>query len=199
MTLGHLRLVIQLAVGCVFLISTVSKLRRPAAFQIGVAEYRILPASVVPAFAFVLIGLEAFVAITHLGGWGLTFAAPVGVGLLLTFAAAVTINLVRNRDLACHCLGGGDRISPRSLVQLALLVAGEVLVWSGARIAAPTTTQQVATPGDLLLALVWAFVVLVVGLWLLRADEVVQLFRSRGCKTCAAPPAEIVLGGDTAP
>jgi hypothetical protein len=195
MTLDQLRLATQLAIGLVFAVSTLSKLRRPAGFLAGVAEYRILPAAMVPAFAYLVMALEATLATTHLSGWGLAFAAPAGTALLLTFAAAVTVNLLRDRDLACHCLGGGDRISPRSLVQLALLVAGEALVWSGARAGVPTTLHA-AVAGDVLLALGGAVVLLVAAVWALHADEVVFLFTSLGCKTCAGPPSERVLEGD---
>jgi len=198
MTLDHLRFVIQLTIGAVFAFSAISKLRRPTDFQRGVAEYRILPASLSSAFAFAVIGVEAFLAIAHLSGWGLTIAAPAGIALLLTFAAAVTISLARNRDLSCHCLGSGERVSPRSLLQLALLIAGESLVWSGAGTPGPATiAQQVATPGDLVVALVWVVVVLMAGLWVLHGNLIVQLFRSRGCKTCAGPPAELISGGET--
>ena len=48
----------------------------------------------------------------------------LGVMLVLVFTLAVTITLVHNRDVACHCFGSlaEERVSGRSLVQLGLLL-----------------------------------------------------------------------------
>lgn len=183
MRLEAVRLVAQLALGLVFLLSTLGKLRRPAAFLRGVAEYEILPVPLAKVFGAVLIPVEAFLAAAHLTGRGLRVAVPLGIVILLTFATAVAINLGRNRDLLCHCFDslGGERISARSLAQLALLLAAEGLLLSGPAL-------RPADPGDLALAGVWAVFCLLAGLWLLRADEVFQLFRRYRCKTCSQAP-----------
>ncbi len=187
MNLEAVRLVARLALGLVFLLSTLGKLRRPVAFLRGVAEYEILPAPLAYVFGAVLIPVEAFLAVAHLTGWGLRMAVPLGIAVLLTFAAAVGINLGRNRDLLCHCFDslGGERISARSLAQLGLLVAAEVLLLSGPAL----RPANPGKPGDLALAGVWAVFSLLAGLWLLRADEVFQLFRRYRCKTCSQAPS----------
>jgi Methylamine utilisation protein MauE len=184
MRLEAVRLVAQLALGLVFLLSTLGKLRRPAAFLRGVAEYEILPAPLAYIFGAVLIPVEAFLAAAHLTGRGLGGAVPLGIAVLLAFATAVAVNLRRNRDLLCHCFDslGGERISARSLAQLGLLLAAEVLLLAG-------PAHRPAGLGDLALAGVWAVFCLLAGLWLLRADEVFQLFRRYRCKTCSQAPA----------
>lgn len=184
MNLEAVRLVARLALGLVFLLSTLGKLRRPAAFLRGVAEYEILPAPLAYVFGALLIPVEAFLAVAHLTGWGLRVAVPLGIAVLLTFATAVGINLGRNRDLLCHCFDslGGERISARSLAQLGLLLAAEALLLSGPAL-------RPFGGGDLALAGVWAVFSLLAGLWLLRADEVFQLFRRYRCKTCSQAPA----------
>ena len=184
MNLEAVRLVARLALGLVFLLSTLGKLRRPVAFLRGVAEYEILPAPLAYVFGAVLIPVEAFLAVAHLTGWELRIAVPLGIAVLLTFATAVGINLGRNRDLLCLCFDslGGERISVRSLAQLGLLLGAEVLLLSGPAL-------RPAGGGDLALAGVWAVFSLLGGLWLLRADEVFQLFRRYRCKTCSQAPS----------
>lgn len=184
MTLEVARLAAQVTLGVVFLASTAGKLRSPARFVRGVAEYRILPAPLAYVLGIVLIPAEAALAFAYLDGWWLGAALPLGVGLLLVFALAVTITLVRNRDVACHCFGSlaEERISGRSLVQLGLLLAAALFVWSGGGAAA----WLVAGRADLVLVVTWAFFLLLGGVWLLHADEVVQLLRKRRCKTCSS-------------
>ena len=184
MSLEAVRLVARLALGLVFLLSTLGKLRRPAASLRGVAEYEILPVPLAYVFGAVLIPVEAFLAVAHLTGWGLRIAVPLGIAVLLVFATAVGVNLGRNRDLLCHCFDslGGERISARSLAQLGLLLGAEVLLLSGPAL-------RPSGGGDLALAVIWALFCLLAGLWLLRADEVYQLFRRYRCKTCSQAPS----------
>ncbi|HYO12038.1 MAG TPA: MauE/DoxX family redox-associated membrane protein [Thermoanaerobaculia bacterium] len=194
MTVDAARLVVQLTLGLVFLLSAAGKLRRPAAFLRGVAEFEILPAPLAYAFGAFLIPVEGFLAVAHLTGWGLGVAAPLGVVTLLAFAAGVGINLRRNRDLLCHCFDSlrGERVSARSLAQIVLLMAGELLVLSEAPFGAlhrPVIPDRVATLEDLAFAMTWAVFCLLASLWILRVDEVVALFRTPHCKTCSRTPA----------
>lgn len=181
MRLETIRLVLQLALGGVFLVSSLGKARRPLAFLTGVAEYRILPIPLAYAFGAMLIPAEAFVALALLSGLAVSVALPLAAGLLLVFTAAVAVNLRRHRDMLCHCYGsrGGERLSARSLVQLALLIGVALFVWSGGG----ASVRLVAAPVDALVAAGWALTCLMAGLWLLHADEVARLYRP-GCRAC---------------
>jgi hypothetical protein len=69
--------------------------------------------------------LEAFLAVAFLSGWLLEAALPLAVVMLAAFSAATAINLRRGRRVSCGCFGDPDeRVSPRSLGRLALLVGG---------------------------------------------------------------------------
>jgi len=188
MTLDAARLVLQLALGGVFLVSSVGKARHPLAFVRGVADYEILPVPVAYAFGAALIPAEAFVALALLSGWAAGVALPLAIGLLLVFGAAVALNLRRHRDMLCHCYGslGGERLSPRSLVQLALLIGAGLFVWS----AGGGSVRRLASPEDAVVALGLALACLLAGLWLLHADEVVHLFR-KVCRTCSRRPGTV--------
>lgn len=181
MSLDAARLVLQLALGGVFLVSSLGKLRHPMAFLRGVAEYDVLPIPLAYAFGAVLIPAEAFVALALLSGFAAGIALPLATALLVIFGAAVAINLRRHRDLLCHCYGslGGERLSARSLVQLGLLIAVGLLAWSGGG----ESVRALAGPEDAAAAATLALACLSAGLWLLHADEVVRLFRKE-CGTC---------------
>jgi len=183
MRLDTARLVLQLAMGGVFLASSLGKARHPMAFLRGVAEYRILPGPLAYAFGAVLIPAEAFVALSLLSGGAVPVAVPLATGLLLLFSVAVIVNLRRHRDMLCHCYGGGERLSARSLVQLALLIAATLFVWSGGG----ESVRVLASPDDALAALAWTLLSLVAALWLLHADDVVRLYR-KGCRSCTRRP-----------
>jgi hypothetical protein len=181
MSLDAMRLVLQLALGSVFLVSSLGKLRRPMAFLRGVAEYDVLPTPLAYAFGAVLIPAEALVALALLSGFGAGIALPLATALLLIFGAAVAINLRRHRDMRCHCYGGlgGERLSARSLIQLGLLIAIGLFAWSGGG----ESVRALAGPDDAVAAATLALACLTAGLWLLHADEVVRLFRKE-CRTC---------------
>ena len=181
MSLDSARLVLQLALGGVFLVSSLGKLRHPMAFLRGVAEYDVLPIPFAYAFGAVLIPAEAFVALALLSGIAAGVALPLATALLLIFGAAVAINLRRHRDMLCHCYGslGEERLSARSLAQLGLLIAAGLFVWSGGG----GSVRALAGPEDAVAAATLALACLAAGLWLLHADEVVRLFRKE-CRTC---------------
>jgi hypothetical protein len=184
------RLVVQLAVGLVFLLSASGKLLRPAEFARGVADYQILPESLSFGVGLMLIPVEIFLASAHLSGWLLWAAVPLGLATLASFAIAVGVNLKRGRALPCHCFGGqgGETISGRTLARLLLLCAGELLLFvdpaPSGRLTYPDRVDSFAELG---LALFWATLLLIAGLWLLSTPEVVALLRR--CATCGARAA----------
>jgi hypothetical protein len=185
--LEELRLVMQLAVGMVFLLSVSSKVMHPKAFARGVADYQLLPDSLAFGIGLLLIPVEIIFAISHLSGWSLAYIAPITLATLFCFAVAVAINVKRGRVLPCHCFGGqhGEKISTRTLVRLAMLIAAEIfvladpLLFAGDRLTYP---QRVGDPALLGLLLICAIFVLVGGRWLLSIPDVLALFRP--CPTC---------------
>ncbi len=180
----EIRLVVQLALGLVFLLSTASKIFDPKGFLHGVADYEILPRSLAYLVALLVIPLEGWLAVAHLTGWLLTVAVPIGLGTLTIFAAAVGVNLRRGRALPCYCFGAfdGETISVRTLARLFLLSLCEVLLFAEHR--SSTTGRLLYSPqvfdfqkfGFLLLLAVF---LLVAGSWILSFPDLVILLRPR--------------------
>jgi hypothetical protein len=100
---NEIALAIRVLLALVFLSAAIGKISHRLAFQGVVANYRLLPEIVVPTFALLLPLVEAAVA------GALLFAPPywpeVSAGLLLiVFAAAMAINILRGRrHIDCGC------------------------------------------------------------------------------------------------
>ncbi len=125
----HVAYTLQLGLGAVFVASVVTKLRHPRDATRAVREYRLVPPAVADVTAYVLIGVESFLAVALLLGVLLPIAVPVGAATLLSFVAAVGINLRRGRQIPCGCFGDPkEQISTRTVLRLLALLAGFTLL-----------------------------------------------------------------------
>ena len=95
--------------GLVFLVAGIDKLRHRALLPGVIANYRLLPAALVPPAAWLLPIVELLVAVALLTGSRL-LAPAVAILLLLVFAAAMAINILRGRrNIDCGCGHAGLR------------------------------------------------------------------------------------------
>jgi hypothetical protein len=182
-------LVIQLAIGALFLRSSIGKGAHPGEFIDGLANYRLLPRRLVPSVAVAIILLEAAIGTAHLSGVRLEWAAPASVGLLLAFACAMWLALRRGEPVRCMCFGAGleDNVSKRSFIRLALLGAAQVIVWSSLLGGAQPQSPLTLPARQLLLILAYVALVLTLGSWTVSLDDFITL--GRKCAGCAARAA----------
>jgi Methylamine utilisation protein MauE len=103
-------LIIALGVALLFGAAALHKLKDWSRFRAALAGYGLVPASLNPAAALGLVALEGLTAAT------LPFTASRRVGaflaaaLLVSYALAIGINLLRGRtSIDCGCLGAGQR------------------------------------------------------------------------------------------
>jgi uncharacterized membrane protein YphA (DoxX/SURF4 family) len=96
----------RFAVAAILIVAAVGKLRDPQGFAQDIANYRMLPAGLVPVAAATLPGIEvALGAALVLGVW--TRSAGIATtGLLLLFTIGIGSALVRGIDIDCGCFGG---------------------------------------------------------------------------------------------
>jgi hypothetical protein len=167
------QVVVQLAIGFVFLLSTAGKLRNPRSFIEGVVDYRVLPASLALFFGMLVIPLEFWLALAHLTGWTLNLAVPIGLILLVVFAVAITVNLLRGRILPCHCFGAsrGESISRRSIGRVLLLASGEAFLIPERSF---LSRQSISFPAST--SFFWAAILLITASWLLNVGDLFGLF-----------------------
>jgi hypothetical protein len=112
----------------IFLASAVPKLRHPKSFILAVLEYRVLPTRLGWLYARLLPPLELLLALLLLSGAAVRSSAIILSLLLLSFMAAISINMVRGRNLDCHCFGKARRrsIGWRLLLQDGALLAASI-------------------------------------------------------------------------
>lgn len=160
----------RIAVGVVFVVSTLSKVRQPRAFANGVRQYDVLPPGLSYVIGLILIPAEAITAFLLITGYFSPLGVLAALCLLLCFGLGVTINLLRGRSLSCYCFGSAssERISFRTLERIGLLgfavglaLASEVIAPPGGASLLPSTTTmvlQIALAGFLLAAGSWLLV-----------------------------------------
>ncbi len=131
--MSELSIAIRALVGLIFLAAAWGKLRHRLEFQGVVANYRLLPDSLVAPFARILPPLEAVVGALLPTGLLSPWTELAASGLLAVFAIAMTVNIRRGRtDIDCGCFQSalkqtlGWTLVARNAV-LALAVAGAAL------------------------------------------------------------------------
>lgn len=177
-------LVTQLAIGLVFLRSSLGKLQHPGQFLRGLTEYDILPEWLVHPAGILLIGAEVMIALSHLSGWFLPLIVPASIALLSAFVAAMIVTIRRGVTVSCLCFSAGDGqeiVSIRTVVRLTLLLGVEMLLWHSLRSEPYWPPPYALNPRELLLALLCAGLVLNVTSWILAAPEIVVA--QRLCRT----------------
>lgn len=92
-----------LLISVIFLLSGISKILNLKGYVEGIKEYEILPHSVVPSFAVISILIEFFVVYAYLTTKYLKFASLASIILLGSYGIAVLINLLRKKEMSCHC------------------------------------------------------------------------------------------------
>jgi uncharacterized membrane protein YphA (DoxX/SURF4 family) len=99
-------LICRVALGITFFYAGIEKIIAPQEFALAIYNYRLLPDEAVNTMAVILPWLEIFLATGLIAGIYVRGASLTSAVLFLTFAAALTISLVRGLDISCGCFGG---------------------------------------------------------------------------------------------
>ncbi len=145
LTAAAVQWIVVLVLVGIFLPSAWSKLRAIDEFTGIVADYRLLPEPVVEPVARILPILELATGLLLLLPATRGTGAVLAIGLLLLFALAMAINLVRGRreiDCGCHLGRQKERIG-WPLVVRNLLLAAAALILSGPTEARPGILEWV--------------------------------------------------------
>jgi len=123
--------VCRVVLGALFIWAAVTKLPDMAAFAQDVANYRVVPAALVPIVAVAVVGIELLAGIALVIGVMDRPAAAVLAVLLAAFTALLAQALLRGIDLRCGCFGGDERASWWTVVRDLLMLAAAVAVARG--------------------------------------------------------------------
>ena len=108
-----LELTTRLAVGALFVAALFHKLRAIGAFRETVAAYGIVPAVLAPSVALAVVAAEAVVLVLLAGDLQHPTGLVAAGCLLLAYAGAIAVNLVRGRDrIDCGCVGSAASTPP---------------------------------------------------------------------------------------
>jgi hypothetical protein len=179
---AHLSYATQLAIGLVFAISTVAKLRRPALTVRTIESYGLVPARVLPGFTAGLIVAELTVALALLSGWARSPALLLALIILIVFFAATTIVLRQGRRVPCGCFGEkSEEVSRRSLMRLVLLITAAIF----ATIAPATPGAQNMLAGNMKQAASYllemgsvSVALILIGIWILESPRLAVTLRT---------------------
>jgi hypothetical protein len=161
---------IRLALAAVFIPAGLAKLLNREAFARAVANYRLLPPAAVRPVARTLPVLELGAGLLLLAGLGTRLVAATLAVLLVAFALAVSVNLLRGRRIDCGCFTGpGPReITWATVARNAGLSA--VAVWLAAAQPATLGGSDSAAVAVLTLTLLLSFRLAGAALTTARAD-----------------------------
>lgn len=135
---------IRFFLGFLLIAAALPKLADRKRFASALAEYRVLPGSLINRSATAVPIAEVAVGSALIFGITLPVAATVAAALFAAFAVAVSVNLALNKRVDCGCgIGGGSR--PLSWI----LVAEDVLlcvlsVWLAGAAGSPLTAWPAA-------------------------------------------------------
>ena len=103
-----LSLICRLALAIIFFYAGIEKIINPGDFAVAIYNYKLLPDCAINLSATFLPWLEVLITISLVSGIFKRGASVISALLFLTFATALTINLVRGLDISCGCFGASS-------------------------------------------------------------------------------------------
>jgi len=128
-------------IGSLMIVSSWLHLRNHMMFYLQVAEYRIIPAQVLPFFALTVPWLMLFAGMMIIVRAGHPVGAVVGVAVFIMFGIAQAWAILNKYDIDCGCFGSvaQKKIGVLSmLLPFALAVGCVVIALSRSRKSMPT-------------------------------------------------------------
>lgn len=127
--------VLRVALGVLFLISSISKLQHPDLFVDAVQNYHMLPVGLGDLFGTVLPWVELSVGFCLVLGIFPTFAAIVSILMTLSFVVANVASFFKDVGEACGCLGSLINMSHTTslVVDFVMLSVSGLLIYQRKR------------------------------------------------------------------
>ncbi|MFT3764672.1 MAG: MauE/DoxX family redox-associated membrane protein [Minicystis sp.] len=129
---------LRLAIGALFVLSGLLKLRDPSAFAVEIHNYQLFP-GLAPMMAATLPMIEVVLGAAIVGGtrpW--VRAGALGtLGLMVVFTVAVASVVLRDINISCGCFGAGSGpVTMLTVIRDVALCAACVAIYA---LAAPRT------------------------------------------------------------
>ena len=101
-------LICRLTFAIIFFYAGIEKIINPGSFAVAIYNYKLLPDCAINLSAIFLPLLEILIAVNLVIGIYTRGAALLSSLIFMTFATALTINLVRGLDISCGCFGASS-------------------------------------------------------------------------------------------
>ena len=113
-------LVVRLGLGCLFLWSSLPKIRQPYDFLSSVYDYELIGPKLGMLTAMALPWLELLVSLCLLGGIFVSGALLASIGMAGMFTFVLSWALYRGLEIGCGCFGAGTELISYSILIRAL-------------------------------------------------------------------------------
>jgi len=121
----------RIVIGALFVYAAATKMEDLRLFAEEIANYQLLPASLVPLVAAALPGIEIAAGLLLMAGLWTRPAAALVSAMLVVFIAGLSQALLRGIDLRCGCFGGSDEATWGTVVRDVAMLVLAVLVLVG--------------------------------------------------------------------
>lgn len=111
--------VVRSTVGLTLLTAAFTKALDVNSFRLGINDYGIVPSRWIKGAAPLTILAECLAGIALLLGVFTTWATALALFLFSSFAFGIGLNLIRGRQIPCHCFGSSDEVEQISSFVLA--------------------------------------------------------------------------------
>jgi uncharacterized membrane protein YphA (DoxX/SURF4 family) len=134
--------VIRFLIGTLFVYAAIDKIIYPYAFYRNLQEYEILPRMLEPIFSVLIPWAELIAGACLILGMFYRSSGLILLALLVGFEAGIIVNLIRGKEMDCHCfnldfLGISDKLTWTTAFRdiIFILMAMETVFWSRPRLA----------------------------------------------------------------
>ena len=134
--------VFRLLLGLLFVYASIDKIIYPYSFQTGLHEYELIPKILEPTLSIIIPWAELIAGACLILGLFYRSSGLILLVLLLAFEYGIVVNIIRGKDMECHCfnldfLGISDKLSWGTAVRdlIFIIMALETAFLSRPRIA----------------------------------------------------------------
>jgi uncharacterized membrane protein YphA (DoxX/SURF4 family) len=128
-----LTVLVRLALGCLFISSSLSKIQQAYDFLHDVYNYEIVGPKLGLLVAMVLPWMELVVGVCLRGGIFISGALLVCVGMAAMFSSVIVWALYQGLDISCGCFGSGtDKVTYLTLMRALVILLVSAAAYFGA-------------------------------------------------------------------
>lgn len=148
--ISNFAILVRIGLGCMFLWSSLPKIRQPYDFLSDVYSYELVGPKLGMLVAMTLPWMELLVGICLVGGIFVGGALLASVGLGATFTFVIASALYRGLEISCGCFSSsaGDQISYLTLVRAIVILLLSLGAWLAVVLLGPRAEAE-NRPGQL--------------------------------------------------